>query len=353
MLRRLLVAITAAIALLAAYLLLWPVPVDPEAWEPPHHAPASWKPTGGLAEAKRVELTDGHGPEDLDVDSEGRIYGGLHDGRIMRWNKERTKAEVFASTGGRPLGLHWDPAGRLLVADANVGLLRIDADGKIETLATECGGKKLVFTDDLDVAHDGTIWFSDASVRFGQPRWKHDILENRASGRLCAWRPTTGEAEEVIPKLYFANGVAIDPAQGFVLVNETSRYRVRKYWLAGPKKGHHEIIIDNLPGFPDGISTGSDGVFWIALASPRSPALDGAAMKPWMRKLMVRLPDALRPQPQRTARAMGIDENGKVVHDLFDPKGTKIYVVTSVQERNGELFMGSLVDTAWASIAAP
>ena len=50
---------------------------------------------------------------------------------------------------------------------------------------------------------------------------------------------------------------------------------------------------------------------------------------------------------------MAIDAQGEVLHDLYDPVGERIHVVTSVQERDGRLYLGSLVDTAWAWVDAP
>lgn len=344
-----------AVALLGfvVYLLTWPVPIEPEAWEAPVYDPTAWTPTG-FTGGKRVTLPDGHGPEDIQVDEKGRVFGGLQDGRILRWDDPDAAPTELVNTGGRPLGLHMDAQGRLLVADAFEGLLRVDPDsGAIEVLATECGGRPLVFTDDLEVATDGTIWFSDASTQFTQPEWKMDILQNRPLGRLCSWDPTTGLVTEVVKDLYFANGIAVDPFGRFVLVNETDRYRVRKLWLEGERAGQVDVLIDNLPGFPDGISTGTDGTFWIALASPRNPIVDAASDKPWLRKLMVRLPDALQPAPEHTARAIGVDADGNVLHDLFDPEGTAIWMSTSVQEHDGRLYIGSLEDDGWASAKRP
>lgn len=349
----------AALALLVAvvlYLSFWPVPVNPVRWTPPAYDPSVWKPTGTLAGATRVQLEEAEGPEDVEVDGAGRIYVGVSDGRILRFEAPVPPdgpSSVLAYTGGRPLGLHWAKDGRLLVADAHRGLLAVDDEGRIEVLTSTCGGTKLVFTDDLEVAEDGTVWFTDASVRFPQPQWKMDILESAANGRLCAYDPKTKETREVISKMYFANGVAVDPEQQFVLVNETTRYRIRKHWIAGPKKGTIEVLIDNLPGFPDNLSSGTKGLFWVAIASPRNPLVDALADDPFLREVVVRLPDALRPQPERTARILGIDEEGRVVHDLFDPEGTKIHMVTGAQERAGTLYLGSLKDTGFAYLAVP
>ena len=341
-----------AVAVLALYLVLWPVPIDPIPWEPPVYDPSAWKPTGTVADAERI-VVGGKGPEDLEVDAEDRIYAGLEDGSILMLDPSGKPLRDFANTGGRPLGMHWGKDGRLLVADAIRGLVAIDALGKVAVLTTTCADTKLGFTDDLDVAADGTVYFTDASVKYGVKHWKLDIMESRPNGRLCTWDPKTYQTKQVLGEMYFANGVAIDPEQQFVLVNETSRYRVRKVWIAGDKAGQNEMLIENLPGFPDNISTGTKGVFWIAIGSPRNAPLDAMAGAPFLRKVTMRLPEALQPQPEKTARAIGVDEDGKVVADLFDPNGEKVFLVTAVVERKGQLYFGSLQDVAFARKPVP
>ncbi|MBZ0272763.1 SMP-30/gluconolactonase/LRE family protein [bacterium] len=381
------IAALAILAALAAYLALWPVDVAPAAWEAPKSA--EYAPTGDFADAVRVPIEGGRGPEDIDVDGKGRVVVGLDDGRIVRFPKDGGAPETIADTGGRPLGLHWDIDGRLIIADALMGLLRLERDGAITTLATECGGRKLGFTDDLETTRDGRIWFTDASVKYGVRDWKLDIIENRPNGRLCVYDPATGDTREVPPGMHFANGVAIDPDGRFILVNETSRYRVRRVWIDAhdrsvewmrlvsplldapepdwekirsierdlaeryPDRHPSDILIDNLPGFPDGISTGSNGVFWIAIASPRDFILDKLSRHPEWRRAIVRLPKFLMPGPKRTSRVIGIDAEGHVVADLFDPKGAKITMVTSVQERNGTLYLGSLIDDGFTTMPVP
>jgi sugar lactone lactonase YvrE len=341
------------IAVLAVlYLSAWPVPIDPIAWDPPAFDPSRWKPTGTVKTAERIEI-DGRGPEDLELDREGRIYAGVEDGSILLIDEVGKPARTFARTGGRPLGMHWAKDGRLLVADAVKGLVAIDGAGEVRVLTSTCAGTPLVFTDDVDVAADGTVYFSDASVKFGQTEWKMDIVESRPNGRLCAWDPRTHQTREVLEGLHFANGVAIDPEQQFVLINETTRYRVMKHWIAGEKSGRSEVLIGNLPGFPDNVSTGTGGVFWIAIGSPRNAILDGLAGAPFLRKVIMRLPEVLQPQPEKTARTIGVDETGRVVADLFDPDGEKIYMVTAVVERQGRLYFGSLYDSAFARMPAP
>ncbi len=332
--------------------ILAPGPIDPEAWTPP---PDPGPPTAStLPEITVARPAPADGAEDVEVDAEGRIYAGTQDGTIWRWASAEAEPEAFVRTGGRPLGLTRAPTGELLVADAFRGLLSVTPEGRIEVLTTTCGDRPMVFTDDLEVTADGRIWFTDASQRFDQHHWKPDLVENRPTGRLCLYDPSRpGRAEEVLDGLAFANGVAIDPEGRFVLVAETARYRIRRYWLTGAHAGEADVLVDGLPGFPDGISQGTGGVFWIALASPRNAALDATAGLPLARKLIARLPEALGPKPARLTRVIGVDAEGRVVHDLVDPEGVAYTVVTSVEERGDRLLLGSLAEHAWASIARP
>ncbi|MEL6759403.1 MAG: SMP-30/gluconolactonase/LRE family protein [Myxococcota bacterium] len=351
--RRIVIATGAGLGVLLVYLGFWPVPIDPVSWEPPHYDAQRWRPTGDLRRAERTTLSEGHGPEDVDRDREGRIVAGLEDGSILSWDDLGAAPQLVANTGGRPLGLHVDAEGRLLVADARRGLLRVERNGELETLATACGERDLVFTDDLETSQDGTVYFTDASVKFGIEDWKDDILESEGNGRLCRWREGETRATELLDKLHFANGVAVSHDQRSVLVVETSRYQVLRVWIDSERQGEVEVLIDNLPGFPDGISAGTDGLYWVAIASPRNALLDGLAGSPWLRRIVFRLPEFLKPKPEHTARVLGIDDSGAVHHDLFDPTGAAIAVVTSVQERDGFLYLGSLSDRGFAVVQRP
>ncbi len=353
--KKTLLTLFALFVLLLGYLLAWPVPVDPVAWTPPS-APAlegDYAPNTYLAAVERLDLPSGYGPEDVAVDSLGRIYGGLQDGRIIRMQHDGSNAETFADTGGRPLGLAFDSTGHLIVADAFKGLLSISPEGEITVLSTEAGGVPFAFTDDVDIGPDGVIYFSDASSKYDQHNYKRDLFENRPNGRLLAYDPATSATSVLLDDLYFANGVAVSPDGAFVLVNETARYRVRRYWLAGPRHGESEVIVDNLPGFPDGISSNGAGVYWLALASPRNPLLDNLAPHPFVRKMILRLPEAVQPAPERYAFVLGLDGDGRVVHNLQNPSGEPFAIITSVEQVGEVLYLGSLSEPALGRIAVP
>lgn len=340
-----------SIVLIAVYLVVFPVPISPAAWNPPQ-APdltGQYQQNSRLAGVERLSLGTGtprpgtgFAPEDVAIDAEGRLYAGLDDGRIMRLQADGTRPEEFSHTHGRPLGLVFDGTGNLIVADAIKGLLAIARDGSVSVLTTEADGLRFACTNDLDVARDGTVYFTDASSKFPLTDFTADILEHQGNGRLLAYDPKTKTTRTLMKNLCFANGVAVSPDQTFLLVVETGAYRVHRFWLSGPKQGQSEIFIDNLPGFPDGISSNGKNKFWVALVTPRDETLDKLLPHPFLRKVIYRLPKLVQPAPKRYSFVLSLDANGKVVDNLQNPAGDCYAEIANVVEHNGALYFGSI-----------
>ncbi len=334
------------IVALALYLLFAPVDIEPASYIPP--------PNPGLEGdfAKNSELEEkalllegiGHGPEDVAFGPDSLFYTGLSNGDIVRFEEGGVNLEKFVNTGGRTLGLQFDTLGNLICADAMKGLLSISPDKKITVLTTKGGDKDLFFTDDLDIASDGVIWFSDASQRNHLDRIMREAWELQPTGRLLSYNPATKETKVEMEGLRFANGVAIGPGDEYLLINETMGMRVHKFWMKGEKKGQSEVFINELPGYPDNISYNGKGTFWVAIPSIRTNAeFEDLYDKPFMRKVIRRLPESIVPPPEIIHYGMflGIDESGKVVHNLQAPSG-KWHNITSVNQYGDKLYLGSL-----------
>ena len=356
---RILAGLAALLVLVLLLVLLAPSPIDAVAYEPEPARPLSGVLAPDEALRSTVLLARGRvrGAEDVAVDPAGRVYGGLENGVIVRLAATPTVSggevlETFVDTGGRPLGLAWDGAGNLLVADAVRGLLSVSPDGELTDLASEAAGVPFGFTDDVDVGPDGTVYFSDASSEHGVEDYLYELLEARPRGRLLAFDPDTVATTVLLDELYFANGVAVSPTGDFVLVNETYRYRIRRLWLRGPKAGTSEIFIDRLPGFPDGVSTAtadptarvSAGVaFWVAMFTVRNPLVEEFFHpRPWWKERLALLPRFLWPRPEPYGLVLGLDRDGEIVEALHDPGGRRVREITSVEEVDGALYLGTL-----------
>ena len=341
--KKTLLTILSILMLAASALFIYPSPIDSVAWSPPV-APQLSGPTAPnhlLASAELLARGQVYGPEDVAVDPQGRIYAGTQDGFIKRIMNDGS-VETWVATGGRPLGLQFDHSGNLVVCDAYKGLLSINPVGEITVLTTSVNGKPFGFTDDVDIASDGKIYFTDASSKWNQDNYMLDLLEARPYGRFLVYDPANKTTTTLIDKMYFSNGVAISEHEDFVLINETWRYRVIRYWIKGEKAGTHDIFINNLPGFPDGISGNRKGRFWLALPTLRLPAMDSMHPKPWLKNLSAKLPDWLKPRPIDYGFILGLDEEGNIVTSLHDPSGVYLKEITSVEEHDGSLYIGSL-----------
>ena len=326
------------------YLLIAPVPITPAAWTPPA-APAltgQYAQNTRLSTIQKLPLGDGHKPEDVALDAEGRIYAGFEDGRIMVLQPDGTQPRVFANTQGRPLGLIVDREGNLIVADAIKGLLSVNKAGEITVLAEEADGVKFKCLNDLDIGADGTIYFTEASNKFPMSQYTNDLLEHQPNGRLLALDPKSRRPRTLLRNIHFANGVAVSPDQTFVLVAETGEYRIRRVWVKEPKMGQSDIFIENLPGFPDGISSNGRDRFWLALVTPRQALFDRMLPYPFMRKMVARLPKFMQPAPKRYSFVLGLDPQGRVTENLQNGSDDCYAEIANVVEHDGALYFGSI-----------
>jgi sugar lactone lactonase YvrE len=338
------------LALLGLYLATWPVPVDPVAWEAPEDQglTGAFAVNDTLTAASAIDLGAHEGPEDVAVGHDGALYASVASGTIVRIDRESGQVSEFAHTGGRPLGIESSPDGSLLVANGYLGIQRISSLGEVTVLLDAMDGEPLAYPDDLAVASNGVIYFSDASTKFGALAWKGsyeasllDILEHGGHGRVIAFDPGSGDARVIVEGLNFANGVAISADDRFLLIAETGTYRILRHWLLGPDAGTTEVIVDNLPGFPDNINNGEDGRFWVGLVAPRDSKLDGLSDKPFLRKVVQRLPAFLRPAAVPSSHVVAIDGDGNVQMSLQDP-GARFPAMTGVCETGQRLYLTRL-----------
>src|SRR5689334_16095960 len=320
--------------------------IVPVRWTPP---PAATNRTATKIDVTAVAVP-GHGPEDTLIDADGSVLTGLQDGRILRVSADGTTISTLADTGGRPLGLEWLPDGKVLICDANRGLLTLDKDGRVTTLLAEIDGRPMRFCNNAAVTPDGTIYFTDSSTRFGFEHWKADLLEHSATGSVYRLTPD-GAVTQLATNRAFPNGVALSADHQTLYWAETASYAVYKLDLGTPDA--EPAVLARVPGLPDNISRGSDGLIWVTVASPRNALLDLLLPKaPVLRKLVWALPDALQPKPADIIEVQAYDESGTLVHDL---RGTHpdFRMPTGVREHNGTVWLASIGCEALATFPTP
>ncbi|GAA2611629.1 SMP-30/gluconolactonase/LRE family protein [Paractinoplanes durhamensis] len=316
----------------------------------------------------RVVAVPGFGAEDVVVATggpfEGRVFTGTEDGNIF-WVAPDGQVGSVGSTGGRPLGLEFLPDGRLLVCDARLGLLAVDLAGggatdgtvggstrrNVETLLDTVAGLPMRFCNNAAVAGDGTIYFSDSSTVHPIDEWRAEVVEVTRTGRLLRRTPD-GQVDVLVDGLAFANGVALAGDESFVVVAETAARTLVRYWLTGAAAGTKDFLVADLPGYPDNISRGSDGLIWVAVASPKDPVVERLQRGPlWLRRQVTRIPEKLQPAPKRTVRVQAYGNHGELKRDLRAP-GDRFHMVTGVREHAGQVWLGSLHEPAIAVLTS-
>jgi ribose transport system permease protein len=308
-----------------------------------------------LRPVEAIGLGQIDGPEDVILDEDDNIYVGNRTGDIVRFlAPDYARQEVFAHVGGRPLGMAFARDGALLVCIGGMGLYSIGRDRSIRKLTDETNrswfsvidDSRLRLADDLDIAPDGRVFFSEATVRYEMHEWPVDCLESRGNGRIICYDPNTGATRTVIKNLMFPNGICMMHDGQSFLFAETWACRVSRYWFDGPKRGTVEVVIADLPGYPDNINRASDGTYWLALVGIRTPSLDLALKMPGFRKRMARrvAPDEWLFPNINTGCVVRFDETGRILETLWDFGGENHPMITSMREHKGHLYIGGILN---------
>jgi len=279
---------------------------EPYMIRPPRKLEGKLTPNDVLDQAELVVEGKFVAPESIAIRGDD-AFTGVEGGAIIKvdvkgqWKKV---AQIEGNCDGsiksicpKPLGVRFSKEGKLIVADCHKGLYEIDVDtgstkALLPTNTTLGDGLPLNMPDDLDIDHNGIIYFSDASL---VASFKNTYLEilGPPTGRLIKYDPKTKNTETLLKGLHFANGVQLSRKEDFVVVCETMRSRLHKYHLQGPKKGLKEVFIEGLPGFPDNVRSNGKGGFYISLVLPNTEETPSPIAKllpaPSIRKLVLRI----------------------------------------------------------------
>lgn len=324
------------------------------------------------------------GPETVIFDNDGILYILTEEANLVRLDDFKTdenddmvitaRATTVADLGvGRPLGGKFAKDGSLFVADALMGLIRVrfskNKPALVELVASRTSATdenpvptQILYADDVDIGpKTGHVYFSDASTvapeRIGTHSWdtlqasKIHFMKGLKSGRLLRYNPSTNVVDELARDIHFANGVAVNADETFVLVSETFSARVLKYHLVGEKRGELEVVLGALPSLPDGADCSfSTGLCYVPIPT-RPIALVHllntlpSILDQYLRTILMTLPRWLQPSvvPYGGVVEFSVtDSGGNILRVLQDPSGDTIRMLTGVTVFDGKVYLGSL-----------
>lgn len=271
--------------------------------------------------------------------------------------------ERFARIGGRPLGMTLDRDENILVCVAGMGVYGVTPDRAVFKVTDETNrtrfrlkdDSRILLADDLDIAPDGKIYFSDPSTRYPLEEWALDGFEGRGNGRVICHDPAIGKTRTILRNINFTNGICLSHDGNSILIASTYGCLIYRYWIATGKAGTLEVLIENLPGYPDNINRASDGRYWLALVGLRAPAYDIAMAAPEFRRRMVkRIPsDEWLIPGINYGCIVKFDDQGKVIESLWDPTADAHPTITSIREHKGYLYIGGLENNRIGRVRLP
>ncbi|XP_031121663.1 protein STRICTOSIDINE SYNTHASE-LIKE 3-like [Ipomoea triloba] len=333
------------------------------------------KDTQNLLQKSELKfLNQIQGPESIAFDPQGRgPYTGVADGRVLFWNGEKWIDFTYTSPNrssicdpkpnptpfsyvknehicGRPLGLRFEKrTGDLYIADAYFGLMKVGPEGgQAMPLTTEAEGVPFRFTNDLDVDDEGNIYFTDSSINYPRRNFFQLSFSAEDTGRVLKYNQRTKETTVLLRNIQFPNGLSLSKDGSFFVYCEGLMERLKKYWLKGEKAGTSEVMAV-VPGYPDNIRANERGEFWVGIHCRRSVYSYISGLYPNLRKFLLKLPIPLKIHyllyigGRLHGTIVKYSPEGKVLRVLEDSQGKVVKAVSEVEERDGKLWIGSVL----------
>ncbi|XP_050527164.1 adipocyte plasma membrane-associated protein Hemomucin isoform X2 [Daktulosphaira vitifoliae] len=255
-----------------------------------------------LSGAKKLFENQLKGPEGLAY-HEGFLYTTIHGGHVVKiYDDKIIPVMKFGKLCdglyeehlcGRPLGLTFDSKGALYIADCYNGIFKVnvsstDQKEHLVTMNDIIEGKTPKIPNSVAVASDGTVYWTDSDTNHALHDGIFTMLVD-GTGRLVKYDPKSKKNTVLLNNLQFANGIALSDDESFIIVAETLKFRIHKYYLKGPKAQKSEIFVDGLPGMPDNLKSNKRGSFYVPLVISRTPYLDDIGSYPNLRMIFAKL----------------------------------------------------------------
>jgi gluconolactonase len=197
------------------------------------------------------------------------VWSDIPNNVQMRWINEDGRVTTFRNPSGYSNGNTFDYEGRQLSCEhGGRRVARYERDGTVTTIADKFQGKKLNSPNDIVVAPDGAIWFTDPfyGIRGNYEGFKAEQESKEAVYRVDG---KTGQIAKVTDEVGQPNGLCFSPDYKKLYVADTGMPRDIKVWdVDGQtlRNGKRLVQLDipgtGAPSAADGIRCDADGNIW-------------------------------------------------------------------------------------------
>lgn len=322
----------------------------------------------------KVEMTDLPGHDDLVFDpAKGFGYASAMDGWIWRLNFSTGKAEQWVKPPVNPAGMQYSDrskdkilvcasrlGGEIYEEKNRVGLYEVEIKtGKIDPIILDLpkleknefekvysfsempsislrdlnpsNSRPFSLCNDLAVTEDGNrIYITEPFERVDAAMGSGAVPEAIGlypHGKLWMLDRKKNTISLVLSGFTFVDGILIekspDGKEESVVFTETTKFRIIRAFLSGKKQGNSEVLFENLPGLADGLERDEKGRIWIGIIKKRSGLVNIVHKNPWLKKLILSLPQKILPISHNTG-ILVIDPSAKKPLYYFMHDGSKI-----------------------------
>ncbi len=205
------------------------------------------------------------------------VWSDVTGDRLLVWDARRG-ARVWLEPSFHQNGHTVDAAGRLLAAShGERAIVRRELDGSWTIVADLVDGKRVNSPNDLVVANDGAVWFTDPRYGLDQVTEGYGGLpevEGAHVYRVDPREPGTLSGANVRcvsgwhPEMQGPNGLAFSPDESVLYVTDSEARHVlgfaARYSLDGPELGFRWLVHETRDGAPDGIRVDPTGRLWVS-----------------------------------------------------------------------------------------
>ncbi len=197
------------------------------------------------------------------------LWSDIPNNRIMRWTEETGVVSVYRQGSNFSNGNARDSVGRLVTCEHDTRrVTRTEHDGRITVIADKYNGKPLNAPNDIVVANDGALWFTDPGYGI---LLEYEGHKDKAELPPSVYRlDTTGKLTAVATDFQRPNGLCFSPDQKKLYVADTgashapgTARHVRVFDVEdGSRLGKGRVFADFSPGVCDGLRCDTDGNVW-------------------------------------------------------------------------------------------
>jgi gluconolactonase len=199
------------------------------------------------------------------------LWSDIPNNRIMRWLEDDGHVSVFRANSNYSNGNTRDREGRLITCEHDTRrVTRTEPDGTITILLDTFQGKRLNAPNDVVVAADGAIWFTNPGYGiFGN--YEGHLAEPELPPRVYRLDARSGQATVVADDFDKPNGLAFSSDEKKLYIIDSGlthggRSNMRVFDVNGDKLAHGKVFAENFaPGFTDGVRTDIDGNVWCSM----------------------------------------------------------------------------------------